>query len=73
MNKLSDPHTTDKTPTGAPTRTVAIRRIFNTWQRWVELIDHSAFDYTLDRIGQLEGRLLELERARNATVEMPPK
>jgi len=37
------------------------------------LPDHKSLDYTLDRIGQLEGRGLELDRARNATVEMLPK
>jgi len=73
MNKQNDPHSTDKTPIGAPTRAGAIRRIFNAWGRWVELIDHSPFDYTLDRIGQLEGQVLELERARNATGGMSPK
>ena len=73
MNKQNDPQPTDKTPTEAPTRTGAIRRFFNAWGRWVELMDYSAFDYSLDRIGQLEGRVLELERERNATVEMLPK
>jgi len=72
MKKQNDPHPTDMTPTGAPTRAGAIRRIFNALQRSVELIDHSPFDYTLDRIGQLEARVLELERAQNATVEMRP-
>jgi hypothetical protein len=59
--------------TGAPTRAGAIRRFFNAWRRWEELMDHSPYDYTLDRIKQLESRVLELERARNATIAMPLK
>jgi len=36
-------------------------------------MDYGPYDYTLDRIGQLESRMLELERARNATVAKPLK
>jgi len=36
-------------------------------------MDYSPHDYALDRIGQLESRVLELERERNATVAMPLK
>ena len=32
-----------------------------------KLMDYGPYDYTLDRIGQLESRVLELERAGNAT------
>jgi hypothetical protein len=67
MNKQNDAHPTAE----APTRAGAIRRFFNAWRRWEKLMDYSPYDYTLDRIGQLESRVLELERAKNATVEMP--
>jgi hypothetical protein len=30
-------------------------------------MDYGPYDYTLDRIGQLESRVMELERATNAT------
>jgi len=73
MNKQNDPHSTDKTLTVGPTGTGAIRRVLNALRRREELMDHNSLDYTLDRIGQLEGRGVELERARNATVEIPPK
>lgn len=56
---------------GAPTRAGAIRRFFNAWRRWEELMDYGPYDYTLDRIGQLENRVLELERARHATIATP--
>ena len=32
-----------------------------------ELMDYGPYDYTLDRIGQLESRVMELERVRNVT------
>lgn len=73
MNKHANQHPTDKVPTGAPTRTGAIRRFFNAWRRWEEIMDHSPLDYTIDHIRQLEGRVVELERARNDIIEMPPK
>jgi hypothetical protein len=57
--------------TGAPTRAGPIRRFFNAWRRWEELMDYGPYDYTLDRIGQLEHRVLELERARQATIATP--
>jgi hypothetical protein len=40
---------------------------FNAWRRWEKLMDYGPYDYTLDRIGQLESRVMELERAGNAT------
>ena len=67
MNKQNDAHPTAEASTGAPTRTGAIRRFFQAWRSWKELVDYSPYDYTLDRIGQLESRVLELERAGNAT------
>lgn len=67
MNKQDDAHPTGKASTGAPTRAGAIRRFFNAWRRWEKLMDYGPYDYTLDRIGQLESRVLELERAGNAT------
>ena len=67
MNKQDDAHATAEASTGAPTRTGAIRRFFNAWRRWEKLMDYGPYDYTLDRIGQLESRVLELERAGNAT------
>lgn len=73
MNKQNDPQLTDKTPIGAPAGTGVIQRFFNAWRRWEERMDYSAFDYSLDRIGQLESRILALERAQNATVEMSAK
>ncbi len=45
----------------------AMRRFFKAWRRWVEFMDYGPYDYTLDRIGQLESRVVELERASNAT------
>lgn len=36
-------------------------------------MDYSPYDHALDRIGQLERRVLELERATNATVAMLSK
>jgi len=73
MNKQNDADPTAEASTGAPTRAGAIRRFFNTWRRWEQLTDYTPYDYTLDRVGQLESRVLELERARNATVAMPLK
>ena len=67
MNKHDDEHPTAEASTGAPTRAGAIRRFFNAWGRWEKLMDYGPYDYTLDRIGQLESRVLELERAGNAT------
>ncbi|BCM24482.1 hypothetical protein [Methyloradius palustris] len=71
MNKQNNPQSTDKTPTRVRTGTGAIRRIFNVIRRWEEMMDYSQYDYTLNRIRYLEGRVLELESQRNATVEMP--
>ena len=31
-------------------------------------MDHSPYDYTLDRVGQLESRVMELERVENGTI-----
>ena len=67
MNKQNDAHPTAEASTGASTRAGAIRRFFNAWRHWERLMDYHPYDYTLDRIGQLESRVLELERARNAT------
>jgi hypothetical protein len=67
MNKQNDAHPTAEASNGAPTRAGAIRRFFNAWRRWEKLMDYGPYDYTLDRIGQLESRVMELERARNAT------
>ena len=71
MNKQNDAHSNAEASTGAATRAGAIRRFFNAWRRWEKLVDYSPDDYTLDRIGQLESRVLELERARNLTVAKP--
>jgi hypothetical protein len=68
MNNQNNADPTAEASTGAPTRAGAIRRFFNAWQRWEQLMDYSPYDYTLDRIRQLESQVLELERARNATV-----
>jgi hypothetical protein len=73
MNKQKDAQPIAEASTGAPTRAGAIRRFFNAWRRWEKLVDYGPYDYTLDRIGQLESRVSELERARNATVAMPLK
>jgi hypothetical protein len=67
MNKQNDGQPTAEASTRAPTRAGAIRRFFNAWRRWEKLMDYGPYDYTLDRIGQLESRVLELERAGNAT------
>jgi hypothetical protein len=67
MNKQSDAHPTAEASTGASSRAGAIRRFFNAWRRWEKLMDYGPYDYTLDRIGQLESRVLELERVGNAT------
>jgi hypothetical protein len=73
MSKQNDADPIAEASTDAPTSAGAIRRVFNAWRRWGELMDYTPYDYTLDRIGQLESRVLELERARNATVAMPLK
>jgi hypothetical protein len=73
MNKQNDADPTAEASTGAPTRAGAIRSFFNAWRRWEQRIDYTPYDYTLDRIRQLESRVLELERARNGTVAMPLK
>jgi hypothetical protein len=70
MNKQNDAHSTTGASTGAPTRAGAIRRFFNAWRRWEKLMDYGPYDYTLDRIGQLESRVMELERAGNATSRL---
>jgi hypothetical protein len=67
MNTQNDTHPNAEASTGAPTRAGAIRRFFNAWRRWETLMDYGPYDYTLDRIGQLESRVQELERARNAS------
>jgi hypothetical protein len=67
MNKQNDAHATAEASTNAPARVGAIRRFFNAWRRWEKLMDYGPYDYTLDRIGQLENRVMELERAGNAT------
>ena len=61
MNKQDDAHATAEASTGA------IRRFFNACRRWVERMDYGPYDYTHDRIGQLESRVMELERAGNGT------
>jgi hypothetical protein len=66
MNKQNDADPTAEACTGAPTRPGAIRRFFNAWQRWEKAMDYTPHDYTLDRIRQLENRVLELERAGNS-------
>jgi hypothetical protein len=73
MDKQNNAHHTAEVATGAPPRPGAIRRFFNAWRRWEKLVDYGPYDYTLDRIGQLEKRVLELERVRNSTVEIPFK
>jgi hypothetical protein len=73
MNRQNNAHQTAEVATGSPTRPGAIRRFFNAWLRWEKLIDYGPYDYTLDRIGQLERRVLELERARSSTVGKPIK
>ncbi len=70
MNKQNDAHATAEASTGAQARAGAIRRFFNAWRRWENLMDYGPYDYTLDRIGQLESRVMELERARNATSRL---
>jgi len=70
MNKQNDAHPTTEASTGAPTRVGAIRHLFNAWRRWEKLMDYGPYDYTLDRIGQLENRVMDLERARNATSRL---
>ena len=67
MNKQNDAHATAEASTNVPARLGAIRRFFNAWRRWEKLMDYGPYDYTLDRIGQLESRVVELERAGNAT------
>jgi hypothetical protein len=67
MNKQNGAHPTAEASTGASTRAGPIPRFFNAWRRWEKLMDYGPYDYTLDRIGQLESRVLELERAGNAT------
>jgi hypothetical protein len=67
MNKQNDAHATAEASTNAPARVGAIRRFFNAWRRWEKLMDYGPYDYTLDRIDQLESRVMELERATNAT------
>ena len=66
MTKQNDAHSTAEASTNAPARVGAIRRVFNAWRRWEKLMDYGPYDYTLDRIGQLESRVMELERAGNA-------
>lgn len=73
MSKQDGADPTPEASTAAPTRAGTIRRFFNAWRRWEKLMDYSPYDYTLDRIGRLESRVSELERARNATVAMPLK
>jgi hypothetical protein len=66
MNKQNDADPAAEASTGAPTRAGAIRRFLNAWRRWEQAMDYTPYDYTLDRLRQLESRVLELERARNA-------
>ncbi len=70
MNKQNDAYPSTEASTGAPTRVGAIPRLFNAWRRWEKLMDYGPYDYTLDRIGRLESRVMELERARNATSRL---
>ena len=66
MNKQNDADPTAEAAAGAQTRAVTIRRFFNTWRRCEQAMDYTPYDYTLDRIRQLESRVLELERLRDA-------
>ena len=68
MNKQNDARDTAEASTNAPARVGAIRRFFNAWRRWERLMDYSPYDYTLDRIGQLESRVLELEPVENGAI-----
>lgn len=70
MNKQNDTHAIAEASTHAPPRVGAIRRFFSAWRRWEKLMDYGPYDYTLDRIGQLESRVMELERAKNATSRL---
>jgi len=68
VDNQNNPHAKSK----ALNPTSAFRRIVNAFQQWVELVDYSPFDYSIDRIAKLEAQVLEIERARNATVGNPP-
>jgi len=70
MNKQNDAHPAAEASTAASTRAGAIRRFFDAWRRWKKLMDYGPYDHALDRIGQLESRVMELERARNATSRL---
>jgi hypothetical protein len=72
MNKQNDADPNAVASNGAPTRAGVIRRFFSAWRRWEEAMDYTPYDYTLDRIGQLERRVVELEGAKHATVAMLP-
>jgi hypothetical protein len=70
MNQQNDAQHTAEASTNAPARVGAIRRFFNAWRRWERLMDYGPYDYTLDRIGQLESRVLELERGGNGAIRL---
>ena len=67
MKKQNDANATAEASTNAPASVGAIRCFFNAWRRWEKLMDYSPYDYTLDRIGQLESRVMDLESAKNST------
>lgn len=49
-----------------------VRRFFEGWKRLEKAMDYGAYDYALDRIGALELRVLQLEKASVATAQLPP-
>ena len=67
MRKQNDALASAESSPGALAQGGAIRRFSDALRHWVEHMDYGPYDYTLDRIGQLESRVLEVERARNAT------
>jgi hypothetical protein len=70
MNQQNDTHATAEASGNAPARVGPIRRFLSAWRHWEKLMDYGPYDYTLDRIGQLESRVMELERATNATSRL---
>ena len=67
MNQQNDTQATAEASGNAPARVGPIRRFLSAWRRWEKLMDYGPYDYTLDRIGQLVSRVMELEPATNAT------
>jgi len=66
MSKQNDALASADSSPGAPAQGSAFRRFSDALRQWVGHMDYGPYDYTLDRIGQLEIRVLELERERNA-------